>query len=81
MTEDEKWEYEHKEYLHEAVLKQKSFVQTGPDDDHAHCEFCWDKFSMKAEDLHTGYYHRDSSSWICRECFEKYKALFNWKNE
>ena len=48
--------------------------------DHEHCEFCWAKFSECEGDLHEGYVTADDrESWICAECFDDFKEMFQWK--
>ncbi len=46
--------------------------------DHDHCEFCFSKFSFLDGDLHFGYSTTDNYTWICEECFNDFKELFNW---
>ena len=48
--------------------------------DHEHCEFCFAKFSAADGDLHEGYVTADDKrSWICPECFEDFKEMFQWE--
>ena len=46
--------------------------------EHDHCELCWARFSNYSEDLHSGYYEKESKSWICPECYEAAATLFSW---
>ncbi len=64
-------------YLREVKLHKAVFVKTVKND-HAHCEFCWAKFSEYAGDLREGYATTDEYRWICPECFQDYKDRFQW---
>lgn len=57
----------------------KSVFRATKENDHEHCEFCWDKFSASAEDLHEGYTTTDHYRWICDTCYEDFKEMFQWK--
>lgn len=50
--------------------------------DHYHCEFCWHRFmedSTGIEDCSTeGYSTLDGYQWICEECYNDFKDMFNW---
>ena len=48
------------------------------DIDHAHCSFCWAKFSDMEEDLHVGYITLDREDIICEECYNDFKDRFQW---
>jgi hypothetical protein len=75
----DKWqleEYEEKGYLHNKVLLLKEYVERCPN--HEHCELCWARFSDYEDDLHSGYYERETQSWICPECYYTLKDLFGW---
>ena len=47
--------------------------------DHDHCEFCWKTFSEYEGDLHEGYVTTDKMHWICPDCYNDFKEIFNWK--
>lgn len=66
------------DYLYGKELKHERFWS---DDiqDHAHCEFCLDRISTLAEDLHEGYCTEDEYWWICDACFNDFKDMFQWK--
>lgn len=83
----EKWymrDYREKTYLHNKTMEYMEFcansdehhVNTG---DHAHCELCWNRFSNYPDDIHSGYYERDSGCWICEDCFKEMHLLFGWQ--
>ena len=63
-------------YLSNIKLKYSTY---GADNEHEHCEFCMDKFSMNSEDLQKGYCTTDGYRWICEKCFEDFKDSFDWK--
>lgn len=48
--------------------------------DHYHCDFCWARFSDLEGDLHEGYVTAGKRHhWICPECFEDFKEMFQWE--
>ena len=47
--------------------------------DHAHCEFCFEKFmDNEPKTLHVGYCALDREHWICETCFNDFKDKFQW---
>jgi transposase-like protein len=44
-----------------------------------HCEFCWEKFGEENGVLHIGYCTCDRYRWICEQCYNDFKELFDWK--
>jgi hypothetical protein len=47
---------------------------------HEHCEFCSATLSEDIEgDLHEGYTTEDEYNWICHNCYEEFKSIFQWK--
>ena len=46
--------------------------------DHAHCDFCWAKFSENEDDLHSGYATKNEEHWICESCYNDFKDRFQW---
>ena len=64
-------------YLKELTFR-KSFFDNN---EHAHCEFCWKKFSKEPSDLHSGYCSVDKKFWICENCFNDFKNLLNLKEQ
>lgn len=68
------------EYLYQAELYRCGVSFPEPEEvDHAHCEFCWAKFSDYEEDLHEGYLTKDYYYFICEECYNDFKDQFKWK--
>lgn len=49
--------------------------------DHDHCEFCGAEFSAAAvaDVLHSGYCTPDEYRWICEQCFQDFRAEFQWQ--
>lgn len=66
------------EYLMNAELSKSVYKPLSKNWDHDHCAFCWDKFSENAEDLSSGYCTKDKKHWICEECFNDFKEMFNF---
>jgi len=67
----------------EGYLKDKQliFLQYQPwskEWDHDHCEFCYGKFGLSPDDLHEGYSTTDKYWWICSDCYNDFKEMFNW---
>ena len=46
--------------------------------EHDHCEFCSRKFSETGGELSSGYTTEDRYHWVCSQCFEDFKTLFEW---
>jgi len=63
-------------FLMEKQLLHKRWSRPEPRWDHDHCEFCGDKI-----DYLTGlaYCTTDQYHWICEECFNDFKEMFQWK--
>lgn len=66
-------------YLKGVALVRRSYTQYREGWDHDHCEFCWATFSEKKEDLNVGYATTDRYRWICENCYEDFKDLFQWR--
>lgn len=76
MTNKDDWRlFRQEEYLHGVTLYYREWSGS----DHAHCEFCWEKFSYYPDTLHEGYTTEDNYHWICPECFNDFKEKFSWK--
>ena len=72
---------EQERYLKGAVLVAQKYRPADPQNDHDHCEFCMAKFSAVPDDLHFGYSTKDYKIWICEQCFDDFKQMFDWKLE
>ncbi len=82
MIEKDDWRLERGqiEYLKDKELIYTKYTQPSKEWDHDHCAFCWKSFSILVDsDLHEGYCTLDRYTWICPECFEDFKEMFNWK--
>lgn len=67
-------------FLKNAKLIRKEYSPPSQSWDHDHCAFCWDKFVARPNDgVHEGYYAPETDDWICSNCFEDFKNLFNWE--
>jgi len=90
ITKDD-WRYINGEHLKGKTFAFKEYIPLNIDNDHDHCEFCWDKFSLIIDDaLKEGYktLWLDSDcdlktpktdTWVCKECFNDFKELLNLK--
>jgi hypothetical protein len=67
-------------YLTGVSLRYRRYTPASPDDDHDHCEFCWNKFMVDGanETLGEGYATMDGSRWICKPCFDDFVSKFQW---
>jgi hypothetical protein len=82
MREGDDWRLQGQEkYLKGVTLFWKKYTRYSERWDHDHCEFCWAKFieEYSTDGLHEGYATEDSYRWICEECFEDFKDLFDWR--
>ena len=61
-------------------LKYGPYKPADERNDHDHCIFCWAKFmNYNYKDcLHEGYCTPDHYYWICEECFNDFKEMFDW---
>lgn len=71
-------------YLDGAEFTLEKFVSTETND-HEHCVFCWQKITdlsienCETEGYNTVYEKTGQSQWICKECFNEFKNMFNFK--
>lgn len=80
MLEKNDWRLTFQEqYLKNAELQKNKYVKFSETWDHDHCAFCWDKFSECEGDIHIGYCTLDKKYWICEECYNDFKEMFNFK--
>ncbi len=68
-----------KKYLMNKLLLMKNYKDRTSSTDHDHCEFCLDKFSEDKQDINIGYCTEDCYYWICPNCYNDFKDLFQWK--
>lgn len=70
-------------YLNGATFALKKFVST-KNNDHEHCVFCWQKITdLTIEDCDMEgycamYESTRQTQWICKDCFNEFKNLFNF---
>jgi hypothetical protein len=82
MREADDWRLQgQEEYLKDISLSWKKYTRYSESWEHDHCEFCWAKFMEEdlPDVLHAGYATEDNYRWICEQCFEDFKDMFNWK--
>jgi len=81
MKELNDWRLQGQErYLKSAVLFYKNYADRKTQTDHDHCEFCWAKFSDTIPDaLRSGYTTIDNYRWICLQCFNDFKEMFQFQ--
>ena len=70
-------------YLFQKKIIFKKFIpyMDSEHPEHAHCEFCNDYFSQQDNYLKEGFYEPYSKSWICEQCVNDFKQLFQWDVE
>ena len=80
MIQDNDWRLQGQEsYLNHITLYWKKYTPYRESWDHDHCEFCWEKFCLCCPDsLKEGYATKDNYWWICDQCFEDFKEMFEW---
>jgi hypothetical protein len=66
------------QFLKGASLIKQKYNKYREDWEHDHCEFCGEKFSEKPEDLYMGYSTADSYHWICEDCYNEFREIFQW---
>jgi hypothetical protein len=65
-------------YLKGVVLEKRHYKRYRKNWEHDHCEFCNRKFSEDLKDLNIGYSTIDCYHWICENCFNDFKNMFEW---
>jgi hypothetical protein len=82
MIENNDWRLQNQEdYLKGVTLTFKAYSKYREEWDHDHCEFCQMKFMEVGhpDALHEGFITEDNYHWVCSQCFEDFKELFEWK--
>lgn len=73
-------------HLNGSTFRLEKFVST-PTNDHEHCVFCMGKITdldvpdCEKEGYVTVYERTGQTQWICKECFDEFKELCNFKVE
>ena len=62
-------------YLHKKHLQRIRFKHFKPGWDHEHCEFCSARIDADDNEAYTT---EDKYYWICEECFNDFKDMFEW---
>ena len=65
-------------YLTGVKLWFKQYKKYSERWDHDHCAFCFEKFYEQPGFLHQGYCTENEYHWICENCFNDFKDMFNW---
>ena len=65
------------EYLSNKRLKHCMYAPQNRNNDHDHCEFCMEKFTVKYPTY--AYCTLDCEIWICEDCFKDFQKQFNWE--
>ena len=66
-------------YLYGVKLKHINIKDKSNPSDHEHCEFCLEKISNYSDTIHEAYCTEDEYYWICDNCYNDFRAMFNWK--
>lgn len=76
MRDENDWRLMNQEiYLKDKNLFHINYNQK-ENHDHDHCVFCMEKFISEKQ---IRYCTEDYYYWICENCFEDFKTMFNWK--
>jgi hypothetical protein len=82
MREPNDWRLTNQEkYLKGATLVWRTYHAPRSDWDHDHCSFCWAKFMERElpDTLQAGYCTPDEYYWVCKQCFDDFADVFQWK--
>lgn len=62
-------------YLFKKQLKKGKYVPYKENWNHDHCAFCSEKIDANTTEA---YATLDNYHWICIDCFEDFKEMFQW---
>lgn len=84
MIEQDDWRLRgQEEYLNNMTFIWSKYYPVSASNIHAHCEFCWHKFMENSEGVkdcsQEGYKSMEDDYWVCKDCFEDFQKMFNWK--
>ena len=65
-----------KEYLYQKRLLHIPYEQPDENWDHDHCAFCWEKIDKRTP---IAYATEDKYHWICEQCYNDFKDMFEWE--
>ena len=63
-------------YLFQKTLIKKHYQPFRKGWEHDHCEFCGTRIDSS---LTFAYATEDDYHWICEECYQDFKEMFQWK--
>jgi hypothetical protein len=63
-------------YLLNKKMVQKPYFIRDPKWDHDHCAFCSETID---ETTINAFCTEDEYHWVCEECFEDFKEMFEWE--
>ncbi len=82
MVDKEDWRIMGQEgYLKKRTVFHKKFNVLTTPIGYRQCEFCYSIFSDEPGKLKHGYHEPISDSWICEDCFQDFKDMFQWTVE
>lgn len=65
-------------YLYQKNLIKTPFKPYREGWSHEHCEFCSERIDQTTD---VAYATKDRYHWICKECYEDFKDMFEWVAE
>lgn len=65
-----------KDYLFGKTLQKSKYQSYRQGWEHDHCAFCSERIDKDTEEA---YCTEDKYFWICSECYEDFKDMFEWK--
>jgi len=67
-------------YLFGAIFQKREYKAISSDWDHDHCRFCWAEFNEDpCVGFTEGYYTESRDSWVCENCYNDFKSIFEFK--
>lgn len=84
MIDSEDWRLQGQEkFLKGISLTLQAYSKYREGWDHDHYSFCQAKFMENggADTLREGYATEDRYHWVCKQCFQDFRAMFEWPSE
>ena len=79
MIENDDWRIRDQElYLYNKVFYKHPFTERRVNNDHAHCEFYWEKFDC-SENSQLGLSTLDDEYRVCEECFADFQEIYKFR--
>ena len=76
------WRYQHQDVYLKGLRFTLVDYETMSENDHDHCEFCGEKFSIViTEALKKGYTDDSRYRWICEKCFHDFELELELKRK